>query len=43
MSTPKVLTDWDKEMIVKINLKAYFYYIIQTARGKCAGDRVNSD
>lgn len=40
MSTPVKLADLDKEMIQTFTLSAYFAYILQTAIGKGAGDRV---
>lgn len=40
MSTPELLAEWDQRMIANFTLKAYFKYIIQTAIGKGAGDRV---
>ncbi len=40
MSTPKLLAETDKKMIETLTLSAYFSYIIQTATGKGAGDRV---
>ncbi len=40
MSTPKKLAEWDQKMIQTMSLKKYFTYIIQTATGKGAGDRV---
>lgn len=40
MSTPELLAEWDERMIQSLSLKNYFTYIIQTAVGKGAGDRV---
>ncbi len=40
MSTPKKLAECDERMIQTMSLKYYFIYIIQTALGKGAGDRV---
>ncbi len=40
MSVPKRLAEVDQKMIKTITLKSYFTYIIQTALGKGAGDRV---
>ncbi|WP_339670113.1 sugar transferase [Dasania marina] len=40
MSTPELLAEWDKKMIDGFSLGAYFKYLIQTATGKGAGDRV---
>ena len=40
MSTPKLLAEWDHKMIDTLTLGSYFKYIIQTAVGKGAGDRV---
>ncbi|AJR09513.1 sugar transferase [Photobacterium gaetbulicola] len=42
MSTPAKLAEMDKEMIQTFNLKAYFAYILQTAIGRGAGDRIKS-
>jgi len=41
MSTPKLLAETDKKMIVTLTLKSYFTYIIQTATGSGSGDRVS--
>lgn len=41
MSTPKLLAETDNEMIKSLTIKYYFKYIIMTATGKGAGDRVN--
>ncbi|RAS52736.1 lipopolysaccharide/colanic/teichoic acid biosynthesis glycosyltransferase [Vibrio diazotrophicus] len=40
MSTPKKLAEWDARMLSDLTLKHYFLYIVQTALGKGAGDRV---
>lgn len=40
MSTPEKLAEWDEKMIQTMSLKNYFTYLIQTATGKGAGDRV---
>ena len=40
MSTPKKLAEWDQRMIATMSVKNYFVYIVQTATGKGAGDRV---
>lgn len=40
MSTPARLAEWDQKMIQSFSVKHYFIYIIQTATGKGAGDRV---
>ncbi len=40
MSTPERLAEWDEKMIQTMSLKNYFTYLIQTATGKGAGDRV---
>lgn len=40
MSVPQKLAEWDQKMIQTMSLKNYFTYIIQTATGKGAGDRV---
>ena len=42
MSTPAKLAEMDSEMIQTFDLKAYFAYILQTAIGRGAGDRVKS-
>lgn len=40
MSTPVLLAETDKQMLDGLNIKSYFTYILQTATGKGAGDRV---
>jgi len=40
MSTPALLAETDRQMLDKLNIKNYFTYILQTATGKGAGDRV---
>ncbi|WP_280570249.1 sugar transferase [Chromohalobacter sp. 296-RDG] len=40
MSTPQLLAETDQRMIQEQNLTHYFRYIIMTATGKGAGDRV---
>lgn len=40
MSTPKLLADIDKQMIVTLSLKNYFKYIIMTVTGSGSGDAV---
>jgi len=40
MSTPKLLAEWDQKMIRSMTLNNYFSYIIATALGRGAGDRV---
>jgi O-antigen biosynthesis protein WbqP len=40
MSEPEKLAEWDERMIRTLTLSHYFKYIIQTAVGKGAGDRV---
>lgn len=40
MSTPKLLAETDAEMLNNLNLPYYFQYIMLTALGKGAGDRV---
>ena len=40
MSTPVLLAETDAEMIIELNIKKYFYYILQTVMGKGSGDRV---
>ncbi|MGR5142817.1 sugar transferase [Photobacterium sp. DNB23_23_1] len=42
MSTPVKLAEMDQEMILTFNLKSYFAYILQTAIGRGAGDRVKN-
>lgn len=42
MSTPKLLAEWDQKMIQMLTVKLYFTYIIQTATGGGAGDRIKS-
>nr|WP_205685924.1 sugar transferase [Enterovibrio baiacu] len=42
MSTPNELANWDKRMIESMSLKNYFTYIIQTATGSGAGDRIKN-
>lgn len=41
MSTPELLAKTDREMLDTLNLSLYFRYIIATATGKGAGDRVS--
>lgn len=40
MSTPQKLAEWDEKMIKTFSVKHYLLYIVQTATGKGAGDRV---
>jgi len=40
MSTPRLLAETDAKMLAELNLKQYFHYIVLTALGKGAGDRV---
>jgi len=40
MSTPKLLAETDQKMIETLTIKDYFKYIIMTATGSGAGDRV---
>jgi lipopolysaccharide/colanic/teichoic acid biosynthesis glycosyltransferase len=40
MSTPKLLAETDAEMIVVLNIKSYFKYIVQTLVGSGRGDRI---
>lgn len=40
MSTPRLLAETDAKMLAELNLKQYFRYIVLTALGKGAGDRV---
>lgn len=43
MSVPQRLAETDAAMLKKLNLAAYFRYILLTALGKGAGDRVKSN
>ncbi|MDV3503115.1 sugar transferase [Marinobacter sp. M-5] len=40
MSTPRLLAETDKAMLVKLNILQYFRYIALTVLGKGAGDRL---
>ncbi|MEP4546002.1 MAG: sugar transferase [Saccharospirillum sp.] len=40
MSTPELLAETDQKMLENLTLKNYFKYIVMTATGKGAGDRV---
>lgn len=40
MSTPQLLAETDQKMLENLTLKNYFKYIVMTATGKGAGDRV---
>ena len=40
MSTPELLARTDAEMMKKVSVKNYFYYIFRTVTGKGQGDRV---
>lgn len=40
MSTPELLAETDQKMLEDLTLKNYFKYIVMTATGKGAGDRV---
>ncbi|WP_166378380.1 sugar transferase [Pseudoalteromonas sp. Z9A4] len=40
MSTPELLAETDSKMIITLNIKNYFSYILQTIVGKGSGDRV---
>lgn len=40
MSTPELLAETDQKMMSRMSVSAYFRYILQTATGKGAGDRV---
>lgn len=42
MSTPKLLAEWDQKMIQTLTARLYFTYIIQTATGGGAGDRIKN-
>lgn len=41
MSTPERLAEVDAEMIITMNIKNYFKYILMTVIGKGSGDRVS--
>ncbi|ASI89214.1 sugar transferase [Vibrio mediterranei] len=41
MSTPELLAKTDRQMLDSLNVTLYFHYIIATATGKGAGDRVS--
>ncbi|MBN1005326.1 sugar transferase [Amphritea pacifica] len=41
MSTPELLAETDEKMIQTMSLKSYFHYIVATALGKGAGDRIH--
>jgi lipopolysaccharide/colanic/teichoic acid biosynthesis glycosyltransferase len=43
MSNPKVLAQWDQQMIKQFSVCAYFKYIFLTVVGSGAGDRINRD
>lgn len=40
MSTPKLLAETDRKMLVELTLTGYFQYIFMTVIGKGSGDRV---
>lgn len=40
MSTPRLLAETDEKMLRNLSIPAYFKYILMTATGKGAGDRV---
>ncbi len=40
MSTPRLLAETDAAMLAELNLRRYFGYIVATALGRGAGDRV---
>lgn len=40
MSTPKLLAEWDAEMISKMSLRSYFSMLLLTFIGKGGGDRI---
>jgi lipopolysaccharide/colanic/teichoic acid biosynthesis glycosyltransferase len=42
MSTPELLAQTDAQMLNSLTVRAYFSYIIQTLKGKGAGDRVRA-
>lgn len=42
MSTPELLAKTDQEMLARLNLASYFYYIFLTLLGKGMGDRIVS-
>ena len=43
MSTPELLAETDQKMLENLTLRDYFKYIVMTATGKGAGDRVKSE
>lgn len=43
MSTPKLLAETDAEMITKMSVRLYFHYIVLTALGRGAGDRIKTE
>ncbi len=43
MSTPKLLAETDQKMLQRLTIKDYFKYIMMTATGSGAGDRVNDN
>jgi O-antigen biosynthesis protein WbqP len=42
MSTPELLAETDAQMLNSLTVRAYFRYIMQTLKGKGAGDRVRA-
>jgi len=40
MSTPKLMTETDAQMLENLSIKDYSRYIFMTLSGKGAGDRV---
>jgi O-antigen biosynthesis protein WbqP len=42
MSTPRLLAETDRKMLRKMTLSNYFKYLIMTALGRGAGDRIES-
>ncbi len=43
MSTPKLLAETDQKMLAEMSISHYFEYILKTATGKGAGDRVKGN
>ena len=40
MSTPELLAETDRKMLVELNMTAYFRYLLMTVLGKGGGDRI---
>lgn len=43
MSTPQLLAETDEQMLMQLNLRTYFRYILQTLTGAGRGDRIRAD